>query len=118
MKPCTCMVNLSGVAIQLSVVLKERGKASPSNVASYYYYFAQHYIINVLKSWTAVNGADVSNSIGMDTATVSQVCSPTCESPRLSFESNSGVQAVAAGTFIGGLIGGIILVAIPVVVVW
>ena len=73
-------------------------------------------IINVLKSWAAINGADASIGIGGDTATISQVCSPTCESLRLSFGNNSG--AVAAGTFIGGLLGGIILVAIPVVFVW
>ena len=29
-----CLVNLSGVAIQQSVVLKERGETLPSNVAS------------------------------------------------------------------------------------
>ena len=66
-------------------------------------------MINSLKSWAAINGVGASVEFGANTATVRQVCSPTCE-------SNSG--AVAAGPFIGGLIGGIILVAILVVVVW
>ena len=69
-------------------------------------------MINALKSWAATNG-DASLGIGGVTATVSQVCSPSC-SP--SHDSNSG--AVAAGSFIGGLILGMILLAIPVIVVW
>ena len=72
-------------------------------------------MINALKSWAAING-DASLGIGGVTATVSQVCSPTCESPSPSHDSNSG--AVTAGTFIGGLSVGILLVAVPVIVVW
>jgi len=57
--------------------------------------------------------------IGGDTATVRQVCSPSCESSSPSPESTSNeLGAVAAGTFIGGLIVGMILLAIPVTVVW
>ena len=69
-------------------------------------------MINALKSWAAING-DASLGIGGVTATVSQVCSPSCETPS---PSNSGV--VAAGSFIGGLILGMILLAVPVIIVW
>ena len=72
-------------------------------------------MINALKSWAAING-DASLGIGGVTATVSQVCSPSCETPSPPHDSNSGV--VAAGSFIGGLILGMILLAIPVIVVW
>ena len=69
-------------------------------------------MINALKSWAAIN-SDASLGIGGVTATVSQVCSPSCETPS---PSNSGV--VAAGSFIGGFILGMILLAVPVIIVW
>ena len=72
-------------------------------------------MINALKSWAATNG-DASLGIGGVTATVSQVCSPSCETLSPSHDSNPG--AVAAGSFIGGLILGMILLAVPVIVVW
>jgi len=40
-------------------------------------------IINVLNSWAAINGADALLEIGGNLATISQVCSPSCESPTL-----------------------------------
>jgi len=74
-------------------------------------------MIDVVKSWAAINGASL--EIGGDTATVRQVCSPSCESSSPSPESTSHeLGAVAAGTFIGGLIVGMILLAVPVIVVW
>jgi len=78
-------------------------------------------MIDMVKSWAAINGVGTSLEIGGDMATVSQVCSPSCESPSLSSPSTLGenyVGTVAAGTFIGGLIVGIIFVAIPVIIVW
>jgi len=76
-------------------------------------------MIDAVKSWAAVNGVGASLEIGGNTATVSQVCSPSCESSSPSPESPSHeLGAVAAGTFIGGLIVGMILLAIPVIVVW
>ena len=74
-------------------------------------------MIDVVKSWAAINGVDTSLEIGGDTATVSQVCSPSCESLS-SPSTENNVGAVAAGTFIGGLIVGIIFVATPVIIVW
>jgi len=80
-------------------------------------------MIDAVKSWAAVNGVGASLEIGGNTATVSQVCSPSCESSSPSTESSSpvgehDVGAVAAGTFIGGVILGMILLAIPVMAVW
>ena len=80
-------------------------------------------MIEAVKNWAAINGVGASLEIGGATATVSQVCSPSCESPSPSTESPSPVHEnnageVAAGTFIGGLILGMILLAIPVIVVW
>ena len=76
-------------------------------------------MIDAVKSWAAINGVGASLEIGGDTATVRQVCSPSCESSIHSPESPSHeLGAVAAGTFIGGLIVGMILLAIPVIVVW
>jgi len=76
-------------------------------------------MIDTIKSWAAINGVGASLEIGGDTATVRQVCSPSCESSIHSPESPSHeLGAVAAGTFIGGLIVGMILLAIPVIVVW
>ena len=57
-------------------------------------------MINSLKSWAAINGVGASVEFGANTATVRQVCSPTCESLSPSVGSNSGA-------FIGGLIGGL-----------
>jgi len=76
-------------------------------------------MIDAVKSWASINGDGASHEIGGDMATVSQVCSPSCESSSPSPESPSHeLGAVADGTFIGGLIVGMILLAIPVIVVW
>ena len=74
-------------------------------------------MIGVVISWAAINGVGTSLEIGGNTATVSQVCSPSCESLS-SPSTESNVGAVAAGTFIGGFIVGIIFVATPVIIVW
>ena len=71
-------------------------------------------MINTLQSWATLNGAGAMIQIGGTTATVSQVCTPSCESS--TDASSSG--GVTAGAFIGGLIAGIILLAIPVTIVW
>jgi len=47
-------------------------------------------MIDVVKSWAAINGVGTSLEIGGDMATVSQVCSPSCESPSLSSPSTLG----------------------------
>ena len=65
-------------------------------------------MINTLKNWADINGADALIQISGTTATVSQVCAPSCESST----DASGL----AGAFIGGLIAGIILLAVPVTV--
>ena len=69
-------------------------------------------MINILQSWATINGAGAIVQIGGTTATVSQVCTPSCEGS--TDASNSGGLAAA---FIGGLIAGIILLAIPVTVI-
>ena len=71
-------------------------------------------MITTLKNWADINGADALIQISGTTATVSQVCTPSCESS--TDTSSSG--GVTAGAFIGGLIAGIILLAIPVTIVW
>ena len=68
-------------------------------------------MINALKRWAAINGADALVQIDGTNATVIQVCSSSCKGP-----SSSG--DATAGPFIGGLITGIVLVAIPVAIVW
>jgi len=73
-------------------------------------------IINVLNSWAAINVTDALLEIGGNLATISQVCSPSCESPTSLHGNNLG--GVAAGTFIGGLVLGMILFAIPMIVLW
>ena len=65
-------------------------------------------MISVLKCWAAVNGVDALVHINGTVATVSQVCSSSCKGPSSS----------TAGPFIGGLVTGIVLVAIPVAIVW
>ena len=64
-------------------------------------------MINALKCWAAVNGADALVHIDGTTATASQICSSSC--------SSSG--DATARPFIGGLVTGIVLVAIPVAIV-
>ena len=71
-------------------------------------------MITTLRSWADVDGAGATVQIGGTTATVSQVCTPSCESS--TDTSSSG--GLTAGAFIGGLIAGIILLAIPVTIVW
>ena len=70
-------------------------------------------MINTILSWADVNGAGAIVQIGGTTATVSQVCTPSCEGS--TDTSNSG--GLAAGAFIGGLFAGIILLAIPVTII-
>ena len=70
-------------------------------------------MIYTLHSWATINGAGANVQIGGTTATVSQVCTPSCDG---SNASNSG--GLTAGLFIGGLAVGIILLAIPVAIVW
>ena len=67
-------------------------------------------MITSLKNWADINGAGAIVQIGGTTATVSQVCTPSCE--------DSGSGGAIAGGFIGGLIAGTILVVIPVAIVW
>ena len=67
-------------------------------------------MITTLKNWADINGADALIQISGTTATVSQVCTPSCD--------GSGSGGVIAGAFFGGLIAGTILVAIPVIIVW
>ena len=66
-------------------------------------------MITTLKNWGDINGADALIQISGATATVRQVCIPSCD--------DSGSGGVIAGAFFGGLIAGTILVAIPVVIV-
>ena len=74
-------------------------------------------MINTLKNWADINGAGAMIQISGTTATVRQVCTPSCDgSTSTSNASNSG--GLTAGVFIGGLIAGIILLAIPVTIVW
>ena len=77
-------------------------------------------MINTLKFWAAINGADALVQIGGTTATVHQVCTPSCESSSNATNtinaSNPG--GLTAGVFIGGLIAGIIVLAITVTIVW
>ena len=65
-------------------------------------------MITTLKNWADINGAGALIQISGTTATVSQVCTPSCD---------SGSGGVIAGAFFGGLIAGTILVAIPVIIV-
>ena len=67
-------------------------------------------MITTLKNWADINGADALIQIGETTATVRQVCTPSCD--------DSGSGGAIARAFFGGLIEGTILVAIPVVIVW
>ena len=67
-------------------------------------------MITTLKIWAEINGAGAIVQFGGTTATVRQVCSPSCAS--------SGSGGPIAGAFFGGLIAGTILVAIPVIIVW
>ena len=66
-------------------------------------------MITTLKNWADINGAGAIVQIGGTTATVSQVCTPSCE--------GSGSGGAIAGAFFGGVIAGTILVAIPVIIV-
>ena len=66
-------------------------------------------MITTIKNWADINGADALIQISGTTATVSQVCTPSCESST----DASGL----AGAFIGGLVAGIILLAILVTVI-
>ena len=70
-------------------------------------------MINTLKSWAAINGAGAMIQIGGTTATVNQVCTPSCDGS--TYTSSSGGLA---GVFIGGLLAGIALLAIPVTIIW
>lgn len=72
------------------------------------------HMINTIQSWAAVNGADATIELGGVTATVSQVCSPSCDSPTSSISTGG----VITGTLFGGFLGGIILLGIPVAIVW
>ena len=65
-------------------------------------------MISVVKCWAAVNGVDALVHIDGTIATVSQVCSSSCKGPSSS----------TADPFIGGLVTGTVLVAIPVANVW
>ena len=67
-------------------------------------------MITTLKNWAIINGAGAMIQIGGTTATVRQVCTPSCDG-----SSSSG--GAIAGTFFGGLIAGTILVAILVIIV-
>ena len=67
-------------------------------------------MITTLKNWAIINGAGAIVQIGGTTATVSQVCTPSCDG-----SSSSG--GAIAGAFFGGLIAGTILVVIPVIIV-
>ena len=69
-------------------------------------------MITALQNWGTINGAGAMIQIGGTTATVSQVCTPSCDGS--TDASNSGGLA---GAFIGGLIAGIILLAIPVTII-
>ena len=71
-------------------------------------------MIITLKNWAEINGAGAIVQIGGTTATVSQVCTPSCEGS--TDASSSG--GLIAGVFIGGLLAGIILLAVPVTTVW
>ena len=66
-------------------------------------------MITTLKNWAEINGAGAIVQIGGTTATVRQVCTPSCD--------GSGSGGAIAGAFFGGLIAGTILVAIPVIIV-
>ena len=70
-------------------------------------------MINILQSWATINGAGAVVLIGGTTATVSQVCSPSCDGPT----DTSSLEGVTAGPLIGGLIAGIILLAVPVTII-
>ena len=70
-------------------------------------------MITTLKNWADINGAGAMIQIGGTTATISQVCTPSCDGS--TDASNSG--GLTAGAFIGGLIAGIVLLAIPVTVI-
>ena len=69
-------------------------------------------MITSLKNWADINGAGAIVQIGGTTATVSQVCTPSCES-----STDASSSGGLAGAFIGGLIAGIILLAILVTVI-
>lgn len=71
-------------------------------------------MINTIQNWAASNGADAFIEFGGVTATVSQVCSPSCDSTT----SLTSIGGVVAGTLIGGFFGGITLLGIPVAIVW
>ena len=66
-------------------------------------------MITTLKNWADINGAGAIVQIGGTTATISQVCTPSCAS--------SGSGGAIAGAFFGGLIAGTVLVALPVIIV-
>ena len=81
------------------------------------------YMITSLKNWADINSAGATVQIGGATATVRQVCTPSCESSTSTSNATNTINAsssggVTAGAFIGGLIAGIILLAIPVTIVW
>ena len=67
-------------------------------------------MITTLNNWAEINGAGAMIQIGGNTATVSQVCTPSCD-------GSSSSEGAIAGAFFGGLIAGTILVAIPVIIV-
>ena len=69
-------------------------------------------MITTLKNWADINGAGAIVQIGGTTATVRQVCTPSCDG-----STNASNSGGLAGAFIGGLTAGIILLAIPVTVI-
>ena len=71
-------------------------------------------MINTIQNWAASNGAEASIEFGRVIATVSQVCSPSCDGAT----SSTSMGGVIGGTLIGGFFGGIILLGIPVAIVW
>ena len=71
-------------------------------------------MITTLKNWADINGAGAMIQIGGATATVSQVCTSSCDGST----NASSLGGLIAGVFIGGLIAGIILLTVPVTIVW
>ena len=69
-------------------------------------------MITTLKNWADINGAGALIQIGGTTATVRQICSPSCDG-----STDASSSGGLAGAFIGGLIAGIILLAIPVIII-
>ena len=83
-------------------------------------------MINTLQSWAAMNGAVKLTGVA---ASVSQIYISSCEistnttsfnisTSYYSLSTSSSFNAVAAGTFTGGLIAGIILAISVIIVYW